>query len=468
MTAFVANGTPFDDVVQNASWTVDDTVTSDLGAGNDHYVGWGAAYSVVGGLGNDTIISGYSGGTGYGGAGDDMHGLQATGHAQTGYGGAGNDRIVSWFNGINTNSGYGGSGIDRLEDAHFAGNDLFDGGAGFDYVVQIGGTAATISLATGLGSGGAAGNTYVGIEGLGGSSQADGLTGNAGDNVLLGAGGADVLTGLGGDDLLIGNDFFGFFYGFTATRGYGGANPFSYTLSGAINVSARVDDGAVDQLFGGSGNDVLIGGDGADVLDGGKGDDIASYADGSAGVTVNLTMGTGLDNAAEGDVLTGIEGVIGSDFADGLTGSGAANTLDGRGGSDALSGMGDLDTLLGGSGDDTLNGGGGSDNLTGGAGHDWFVFDGRLGQSDVISDFEVDVDQIVLDHAIFLKLVVASPLGADAFATDSATTRFQHVIYDTATGGLYYDKDGSRSGTAELIATLQSGLALDAGDFAVI
>jgi hypothetical protein len=96
MTAYTANGTPGDDVRQDSNWTVNDTVTSNLRAGNDHYIGWGAAYTVHGAIGNDTITSGFAGGTGYGDAGDDTLNLQATGHAQTGYGGSGDDRFNSW------------------------------------------------------------------------------------------------------------------------------------------------------------------------------------------------------------------------------------------------------------------------------------------------------------------------------------------------------------------------------------
>ena len=40
------------------------------------------------------------------------------------------------------------------------------------------------------------------------------------------------------------------------------------------------------------------------------------------------------------------------------------------------------------------------------------------------------------------------------------------VVYDSASGNLYYDADGSGSGAAQLIATLSGPLA--AGDIAVI
>ena len=65
----------------------------------------------------------------------------------------------------------------------------------------------------------------------------------------------------------------------------------------------------------------------------------------SAGVSVNLATGTGSGGDAQGDVLTGIEMVIGSALADRLTGSTGADVLLGGGGNDVL---------IGGLGDDTL------------------------------------------------------------------------------------------------------------------
>ena len=80
-----------------------------------------------------------------------------------------------------------------------------------------------------------------------------------------------------------------------------------------------------DELSGGPGNDRLSGGPGADTLDGGPGKDIASYTDSSAGVNIDLSFVFGEDQDvlrgvfgghAEGDILTGIEVIWGSRFAD--------------------------------------------------------------------------------------------------------------------------------------------------------
>lgn len=153
-------------------------------------------------------------------------------------------------------------------------------------------------------------------ETLTGTSGGDYLVGDDFDNLVIGATGVDSLLGLGGDDELIGNR-------------------------------------NADVLEGGAGDDLLNGGLGADILIGGTGTDTATYATSIAGVTVSLEEGTGTGGKAEGDTLTGIENLIGSNAADTLIGADdTANRLTGGGG---------WDRLIGGEGADTLDGGNGRD-----------------------------------------------------------------------------------------------------------
>ncbi|WP_419737540.1 hypothetical protein [Pseudomonas sp. COR18] len=72
---------------------------------------------------------------------------------------------------------------------------------------------------------------------------------------------------------------------------------------------------------------MLDGGAGADVLNGGAGTDTASYANSTAGVTVNLVTGTGVGGDAQGDTLMGIESVVGSAFNDTLTAQTSGHSL---------------------------------------------------------------------------------------------------------------------------------------------
>ena len=123
-------------------------------------------------------------------------------------------------------------------------------------------------------------------------------------------------------------------------------------------------------------------------MDGGAaGSDTASYADATAGVTVNLAIATAQNTVGAGtDTLFNFENLTGSNFNDKLTGNAAANTLYGLGGNDSLNGAAGIDTLSGAAGNDRLIGGAGNDSLDGGVGTDSFVFDKAFGK-DTITGF---------------------------------------------------------------------------------
>src|SRR6185295_15030523 len=61
------------------------------------------------------------------------------------------------------------------------------------------------------------------------------------------------------------------------------------TLSGSAGADILIGSAGDDILNGNAGNDVLHGGAGADTFNGGDGLDTVSYADATAGVTINLT-----------------------------------------------------------------------------------------------------------------------------------------------------------------------------------
>lgn len=174
--------------------------------------------------------------------------------------------------------------------------------------------------------------------------------------------------------------------------------------------------------------------------------------------------GNALANAITGgEAADFLFGYAGDDELIGLAGS---DYLDGGEGNDVIDGGSGGDLLLGGAGDDLLLGGLGNDQLTGGSGADTFRFDTALGPSNIdsITDFASGSDRIELDRSVFGALD-AGGLAAAAFETGTAATTAQtRIIYDPATGSIYYDADGSGAGDMVLFAVLSPGTALTASD----
>lgn len=198
-----------------------------------------------------------------------------------------------------------------------------------------------------------------------------------------------------------------------------------------------------DRIAGGGGNDLLIGGKGNDYLDGGTGTDTVSFSSAASAVTVNLaansTNGTASSSAANDtaaigtDTLVNIEGIIGSGFGDRLTGNINANMLYGKLGNDTL---------------------------TGGAGADIFVFDTTASSSNVdnVADFSSGVDKIQLSKSIFTAAGATGNLLTRAFWSGAGVVKGHDAddrfVYNTTTGNLYYDADGSGTVAAVLVAML--------------
>lgn len=310
----------------------------------------GGVDSIDGSLGNDTISSGASSGSGRGGANNYDIVL----------GEAGNDLItaVSGFQDLNGDSTFdntiagndtiiGGTGDDIIHGDN--GNDSLDGGAGSDLIT--GGTGDT-TLADGddtmLGGTGAVGDNDT-LEGDGGSGDIadysarsvalnislndvadDGSPGENDDvtettEIVLGGSGADQLTG----------------------------GAFTHTLRGN------------------GGNDTLTAGSGSTAFYGGAGKDTLSYANRNTGVSVTLD-GVANDGSGTDFVNNDIEVLIGGAGNDVLNGNNVAYamTIQGNAGNDSLYGGSLADTLVGGVGNDQLHGNAGTDTLDGGVGND--------------------------------------------------------------------------------------------------
>jgi serralysin len=211
-------------------------------------------------------------------------------------------------------------------------------------------------------------------------------------------------------------------------------------------------------IQGGEGNDRLNGSTGNDNIILGGGDDL-------------LDAGEGNDSVVAGD---GNDSVFGFDGDDTIDGGNGNDSLQGNQGNDSITADG-TDTVYGGQGNDTLDAGidndfvsgdRGSDVLTGGAGADIFNFGGFGGDVpqlglDTLVDFNVaEGDKIRLDKELFFGTTTARAIEASEFQAgtpDSAGTSAAKIIYDAATGLLYFNAD-SLPGNETAFAQLQPGL----------
>jgi serralysin len=320
-----------------------------------------------------------------------------------------------------------------------------------------------------------------------GTEGKDSLTGGNSADVIVGFGGNDTLNGGGGNDSLSGGS------GNDSLAGGSGND----TLSGGPGNDTLDGEAGTDLLLGGDGNDLLhdhenVGlGEADDTLDGGRGNDTFDIrADPFQEHRPVLRDAGGIDT-----VLTNHDHVLGAGFEnltlfEGVSGTGNSlnnviitNTnephayrVDGRDGNDTLLGGPDRDTMLGGNGNDRLSGGDGNDSLTGGAGKDDFVFAAAPGgeNADAIADFASARDRLLLDDAVHPDIGARGRFSRNDerfFAADGAVSgeeRDDRVIYDTSSGNLYYDADGSGDGEARLIAAFEGSPTIVATDFTVI
>ncbi len=183
----------------------------------------------------------------------------------------------------------------------------------------------------------------------------------------------------------------------------------------------------------------------------------------------NTIIGT-----ASGETLNGTSGT------DTIQGLGGDDRLYGRDGNDRLEGGSGRDYLYGSTGDDTLLGGDGSDRLsgelgrdilTGGFGQDSFIFDTSLSVSniDMVTDFSVVDDTIRLDNAVFTTFGRTGTMSSSAFYTGAAAhDSTDRILYNSSTGALSYDPDGTGAASAIQFAELAPGLALASQDFLIV
>lgn len=263
----------------------DDTViasggndTIDGGAGNDIIFAGAGNDTVVGGSGNDAIDGGDGNDTLTGGDGIDLL-----------WGGAGDDTLA------------GGAGIDVLTGG--SGNDVYIVSAtdNLDLIIELAGggtdtvktamTSYSLALlpsvenlsytgATGVsfkGTGNALGNLITGGDGN------DSLSGGAGDDTLIGGKGNDVLDGGAGNDTvsyayIADNRSVNVNLGLLSTAPAGLVGTVSATVSNGGAVVETDTLRGIENIIGGSGDDVLSGNGATGAIAGGAGNDVLSHA----------------------------------------------------------------------------------------------------------------------------------------------------------------------------------------------
>ncbi|MEA3043358.1 MAG: hypothetical protein QOH47_1196 [Sphingomonadales bacterium] len=298
------------------------------------------------------------------------------------------------------------------------------------------------------------------------------IYGNAGANFLEGGGGTDYLIGFGGNDTYVVDSMDD-----VIVEAIGGGTDTvyarsSYTLSAGAEVetlSTISQDGTTTlSMIGNSFGQAIYGNAGANFIDGGGGTDLLvglggndTYVVDSASDYVAEDAGAGRDvvyaqasytlgNNEEIEILSTVSqaastaiDLTGNEFVNEIYGNAGANVLNGRAGSDYLLGLGGADT---------------------------FAFTTALGSDNIdhIGDFLAVDDTIALDDAVFTGLPLGA-LNANAFVLGTAAgDADDRIIYDQATGQLWFDADGNGIGAKVLFAVLDSHPVITASDFTVI
>lgn len=385
-------------------------------AGNDTLNGEAGNDTLNGGIGNDTFVGGAGNDTMYGGAGDDIYTIADAGDKIVETAGNGENDTV------NAQIEYklaAGVEVEFIMGSHVTGNELRQ---------TITGTKGSDVLK----DGGGAGDSLYGAQGN------DIYVVYSADTIVV----ERYSSGGAADRVMAAVDF-------TLTR-----NNFIEILT-TTNSSgtASIDlygNSLTQHIAGNAGDNILSSGGGYDTMEGLGGND--TYIVSNFGDIVVEEASEGIDKVVGDYILSDdmhievMEGVniTGNKYAQQMTGQ----RLDGKGGNDTLTG---------------------SSNLVANT----FIFSTKLGPDnvDTISNFFVPNDLIQLENAVFATFGVTGTLAASEFrinTTGLAQDADDHIIYQSTTGKLFYDLNGSAAGGGVHFATLAAGLDLTNVDFTII
>jgi Ca2+-binding RTX toxin-like protein len=501
VTADIATGTASGGGTGSISFTNITTVIG--GAGADMLIGGDATNRLYAGAGNDTLIGGAS--NDFFRDNDPYPGLDIGTDDDSMVGNAGDDSFELTRGNDFANGGSGNDQFGILAYTPGHGTDTIVGGDGIDSVSLASSSNVVVDLGTGTMTGG----TLSGIENF--SYSAAGVatpgdpgnfptlraTGSATSNVLMGSWGNDTLEGGAGND--------------TLTGGPSGSLPtsdsFVFSVApGATNADTITDfERSVDHIVLDAGAHASAGASGAltdgrfyaaaGATSGHDADDRAVY-DTATGNLYWDADGNGAGTAQLIATLQGAPAISGSDItiANGTTpsptpsptptptppppgsivGTAGNDDMSGTAGNDSIFGLAGNDTIFANGGDDWVQGGAGNDSVSGGSGQDRYAFaESGATNADQILNYGSGWDSVHLDAAGFGAIGATGRFaGGDVrfFAAAGATSGHDaddRIVYNTSTGQLFYDADGSGAGASQLIATFTGAPSMAATDITV-
>ncbi len=314
-----------------------------------------------------------------------------------------------------------------------------------------------------------------GNDGLYSGAGNDELNGGDGNDTLNGGTGIDAMTGGTGNDLFYADNVLD-----TVFESVGGGVDrinalVSYVLAAGQEIETLSTSNnaglAAINLTGNEFGNTLTGNAGANVLNGGSGIDTLYGLNGNDSYTVDNALDRVIDAAGGGidRVYTSVNFTLGAgQEIETLSTTNNAGTA-----AIKLTGNSFDNILIGNAGANFLLGGLGNDTLTGLNGADTFVFNTALNAAtnhDTITDFNVAADTIQLENAIFTLLTVAGTLAAGLFKDLSLAAQDANdiIVYNRATGDLFYDTNGLTAGGQTLFADVTNGTVLTFADFVVV
>src|SRR5262245_34758517 len=225
-----------------------------------------------------------------------------------------------------------------------------------------------------------------------------------------------------------------------------------------------------DTLFGGAGNDAMHGDAGADIMFGGAGND--DYYVDDVNDVISETTVPGVDDGGNDRVYSTVSYTL-SPFLERLVLLESPAAI-------SATGNAQVNSIVGNSNANIINGGGGKDTLTGGLGADTFVLGPANAANTVtITDFAAE-DRFGItasDYGLSQgnglvnngsgALVLDPTWFATVTGTQGTVAGHGQFLYNTTTGLVMWDPDGSGAVAGIALAKLQAGAVVAAGNFAI-